>query len=42
VDLKRGGKEGGAIKRLKDIAAETGYSIKTVSRAIHDHPDIKH
>ncbi|MCX7040944.1 MAG: LacI family DNA-binding transcriptional regulator, partial [Spirochaetes bacterium] len=26
---------------LKDIAAETGYSIKTVSRAIHDHPDIK-
>ena len=27
--------------RLKDIAAETGYSIKTVSRAIHDHPDIK-
>lgn len=29
------------MKRLKDIAAETGYSIKTVSRAIHDHPDIK-
>jgi LacI family transcriptional regulator len=28
------------MKRLKDIAAETGYSIKTVSRAIHDHPDI--
>jgi DNA-binding LacI/PurR family transcriptional regulator len=27
--------------RLKDIAAETGYSIKTVSRAIHDHPDVK-
>jgi LacI family transcriptional regulator len=26
---------------LKDIAAETGYSIKTVSRAIHNHPDIK-
>lgn len=28
-------------RTLKDIAAETGYSIKTVSRAIHDHPDIK-
>jgi LacI family transcriptional regulator len=28
------------MKRLKDIAAETGYSIKTVSRAIHNHPDI--
>jgi len=41
VDLG-GRREGGAtIKRLKDIAAETGYSIKTVSRAIHDHPDIK-
>ncbi len=26
---------------LKDIAEETGFSIKTVSRAIHDHPDIK-
>ena len=29
------------MRRLKDIAAETGYSIKTVSRAIHDHPDIR-
>jgi DNA-binding LacI/PurR family transcriptional regulator len=29
------------LKRLKDIAAETGFSIKTVSRAIHDHPDIR-
>jgi LacI family transcriptional regulator len=28
------------MRRLKDIADETGYSIKTVSRAIHDHPDI--
>ena len=26
---------------LKDLAMETGFSIKTVSRAIHDHPDIK-
>ncbi len=26
---------------LKDIAEETGFSIKTVSRAIHNHPDIK-
>jgi len=25
---------------LKDIAEESGYSIKTVSRAIHNHPDI--
>ncbi len=25
---------------LKDIARETGYSIKTVSRAINDHPDV--
>ena len=25
---------------LKDLARETGCSIKTVSRAIHDHPDI--
>ena len=40
--ISRAAVEGGAaIKRLKDIAAETGYSIKTVSRAIHDHPDIK-
>ena len=29
------------MKRLKDIATESGYSIKTVSRAIHNHPDIK-
>ncbi len=28
------------ITRLKDIAIETGYSIKTVSRAINNHPDI--
>jgi len=26
--------------RLKDIAWKTGYSIKTVSRAINDHPDV--
>jgi LacI family transcriptional regulator len=26
---------------LKDLAKETGFSIKTVSRAINDHPDIK-
>ena len=26
--------------RLKDIANKTGFSIKTVSRAINDHPDI--
>ena len=25
---------------LKDIAEKTGYSIKTVSRAIHNHSDI--
>ena len=25
---------------MKDIAGISGYSIKTVSRAIHDHPDI--
>jgi LacI family transcriptional regulator len=25
---------------LKSIAEESGFSIKTVSRAIHDHPDI--
>lgn len=29
------------MTKLKDIADETGFSIKTVSRAIHDHPDIK-
>jgi DNA-binding LacI/PurR family transcriptional regulator len=34
-------KEGPIITTLKDIAEETGFSIKTVSRAIHDHPDIK-
>ena len=34
-------KESGIITTLKDIAGETGFSIKTVSRAIHDHPDIK-
>ena len=28
------------ITRLKDIAKESGYSIKTVSRALNDHPDI--
>ena len=28
------------IARLKDIARESGYSIKTVSRALNDHPDI--
>lgn len=32
-------REGSTI-RLKDIAEETGFSIKTVSRAIHNHPDI--
>jgi LacI family transcriptional regulator len=26
---------------LKDIAAKTGFSIKTVSRALNDHPDVK-
>jgi DNA-binding LacI/PurR family transcriptional regulator len=26
---------------LKDIAAQTGFSIKTVSRALNDHPDVK-
>jgi len=25
---------------LKDIASKTGFSVKTVSRAINDHPDI--
>ena len=25
---------------LKDIAKESGFSIKTVSRAIHNHPDV--
>jgi len=29
------------VTTLKDIAEETGFSIKTVSRAIHNHPDIK-
>jgi len=28
------------IAKLKDIAIESGYSIKTVSRAINNHPDI--
>jgi LacI family transcriptional regulator len=32
-------REGEAIT-LKDLAKEAGVSIKTVSRAIHDHPDI--
>ena len=26
---------------LKDIAAKTGFSIMTVSRALNDHPDVK-
>jgi DNA-binding LacI/PurR family transcriptional regulator len=26
--------------RLQDIAEKTGYSIKTVSRALNDHPDV--
>jgi len=30
----------GKIPRLKDIARESGYSIKTVSRALNNHPDI--
>ncbi|HWR10585.1 MAG TPA: LacI family DNA-binding transcriptional regulator [Rectinemataceae bacterium] len=34
-------KENPTITTLKDIARETGFSIKTVSRAIHNHPDIK-
>ena len=34
-------KERRIITTLKDIAEETGFSIKTVSRAIHNHPDIK-
>ncbi len=29
-----------SVITLKDIARISGYSIKTVSRAIHDHPDI--
>jgi len=29
------------VTKLEDIAKETGFSIKTVSRAIHNHPDIK-
>lgn len=29
------------VIKLEDIAKETGFSIKTVSRAIHNHPDIK-
>lgn len=27
-------------KNLKDIAQETGFSVKTVSRALNDHPDV--
>jgi LacI family transcriptional regulator len=32
--------ETGGRMTLKDIAEKTGYSIKTVSRAIHNHADI--
>jgi LacI family transcriptional regulator len=40
ADIKETEKgEGGSI-RLADIARESGVSIKTVSRAIHDHPDV--
>jgi len=39
VDFVRVEKEGSPI-RLEDIARESGVSIKTVSRAIHDHPDV--
>jgi len=39
VDSGGGSSEGTSI-RLEDIARESGVSIKTVSRAIHNHPDV--
>lgn len=40
IDHHNPEKESRTITTLKDIAEETGFSIKTVSRAIHNHPDI--
>jgi LacI family transcriptional regulator len=33
-------RQGGGAITLKDIAQETGYSVKTVSRALNDHADV--